>query len=110
MYVMDEYAFYPRPELIDRAVSMNSDVKIWVSTPNGVGNPFYQKRFSGKVPVFTYSWRDDPRKDQAWYDKMAREEDPVTMAQEVDMSYDASIEGGVVVIANPVLEKVAENI
>ncbi len=38
---------------------------------------------SGKVPVFVFDWRDDPRKDQAWYDKQRINLDPVVLAQEV---------------------------
>lgn len=91
IYFKDEAAFYDRPELIEAAVSQNSDVKIDVSTPNGVGNPFYQKRVSGKIPVFTFHWRDDPRKDDAWYEKQKNILDPVVLAQEIDINYHASI-------------------
>lgn len=91
IYFKDESAFYERPEKIEAALSMNSDVKIDVSTPNGNGNPFYRKRHGGKIPIFTFHWRDDPRKDQAWYDKQRRDLDPVILAQEVDINYDASV-------------------
>lgn len=92
IYFKDESAFYERPEKIEAALSQNSDVKIDISTPNGNGNPFYQKRFSGKIPVFTMSWRDDPRKDDEWYKKQCDTLDPVTVAQEIDIDYSASIE------------------
>jgi phage terminase large subunit len=46
---------------------MTSNCKIDVSTPNGPNGPFYRKRHGGKVPVFTFHWRDDPRKGPAWY-------------------------------------------
>ena len=93
IYFKDESAFYERPETIDAALSQTSNCKIDVSTPNGTGNPFYKKRMSGNIPVFTFRWQDDPRKDQAWYDKQVRELDPVTVAQEIDIDYTASIEG-----------------
>jgi len=48
IYFKDESAFYEHPLTIDAALSQNSDVKIDVSTPNGIGNPFYQKRFAGE--------------------------------------------------------------
>ena len=92
MYFKDESAFYERPERIEAALSQNSDVKIDISTPNGNGNPFYQKRFGGEIDVFTFHWKDDPRKDQAWYDRQRRLLDPVVLAQEVDISYDASVD------------------
>ena len=92
IYFKDESAFYERPEKIEAALSQNSDVKIDISTPNGNGNPFYQKRFSGKVRTFTMNWRDDPRKDEVWYKKQCDTLDPVTVAQEIDIDYSASIE------------------
>lgn len=91
IYFKDESAFYPRPEAIDAALSQTSNCKIDVSTPNGAGNPFYKKRKSGKIKVFTFHWRDDPRKDEAWYAAQAEKLDPVILAQEVDIDYEASV-------------------
>jgi hypothetical protein len=91
IYFKDESAFYEHPETIDAALSQTSNCNIDVSTPNGEGNPFARKRRAGKVPVFTFNWKQDPRKDQAWYDKQARDLDPVVLAQEVDISYAASV-------------------
>ncbi|MDY6874398.1 MAG: TerL protein [Chloroflexota bacterium] len=93
MYFKDESAFYERADRIEAALSQNSDVKIDVSTPNGNGNPFYRKRFSGVIDVFTFHWRDDPRKDDAWYQRQVERLDPVTVAQEIDIDYSASVEG-----------------
>jgi hypothetical protein len=92
IYFKDESAFYERPEKIEAALSQNTDVKIDISTPNGNGNPFYVKRFSGKVKVFTMNWRDDPRKDDEWYKKQCDTLDTVTVAQEIDIDYSASVE------------------
>lgn len=92
IYFKDESAFYERPERIEAALSANSDVKIDISTPNGNGNPFYRKRFGGEIPVFTFHWRDDPRKDDNWYQEQKRRLDPVIVAQEIDISYDASVD------------------
>ena len=93
IYFKDESAFYERPDKIEAALSQNSDVKIDVSTPNGTGNPFYRKRHGGQIPVFTFHWRQDPRKDQAWYDNQKRILDPVILAQEVDIDYTSSAIG-----------------
>lgn len=90
IYFVDEAAFVEHPDAVDKALSENSDCKIYVSTPNGTGNPFYRKRFSGNFPVFTYHWKDDPRKDEAWYAKKKRNMEPETLAQEVDLDYEAS--------------------
>lgn len=93
MYFVDEAAFLERSQRVDAALSQTSRCKIWVSTPNGQGNAFYRKRFSGQFPVFTFNWRDDPRKGEEWYAKQKATLDPVTLAQEVDIDYSASIEG-----------------
>lgn len=90
IYFKDESAFYERAETIDAALSQTSNCKIDVSTPNGNGNPFYRKRHSGKVDVFTFHWRDDPRKGPEWYAKQVNDLDPVVLAQEVDIDYNAS--------------------
>lgn len=92
IYFKDESAFYERPERIEAALSQNTDCKIDVSTPNGTGNPFYRKRHSGKLPVFTFHWRDDPRKGEAWYAKQKSQLDPIIVAQEIDIDYTASLE------------------
>jgi len=90
IYFVDEAAFLDQPEAVDGSLSNTTDVRIDVSTPNGEGNPFYRRRMSGAVPVFTFHWTADPRKDQAWYEKMRREYDPITVAREIDLDYGAS--------------------
>jgi hypothetical protein len=92
IYFKDESAFYERPEAIDAALSQTSNCKIDVSTPNGTGNPFHKKRHGKRIPVFTFHWRDDPRKDEAWYQRQVETLDPVIVAQEIDIDYNASVE------------------
>lgn len=90
IYFKDESAFYDRPLMIESAISQNSDVKIDISTPNRMGDVFYKKRFSGEYPVFIFDWKDDPRKDQEWYDKQKRlydAIDPIIVAREIDRDY-----------------------
>jgi hypothetical protein len=78
---------------MDRSLAGNTDVRIDISTPNGIGNPFYEKRFSGTVPVFTFGWRDDPRKTPEWVAKKKAEIGPLVWAQEYEIDYSASLEG-----------------
>ncbi len=91
IYFVDEAAFLEQPESVDAALSQTSNCKIHVSTPNGAGNPFYRKRHGGKLKVFTFDWRDDPRKDEAWYRDQCERLDPVVVAQEIDRNYTASV-------------------
>jgi hypothetical protein len=104
LYFIDEWAFVERPEMVNAAVSQNSNVVIKGSTPNGVGNLMYVERFSGRFPVFTFHWRDNPDKNHSipgsdgkpvfpWYEQQKRNLDPVSLAQEVDIDYTASAEG-----------------
>lgn len=97
IYIVDESAFLERPYLIDASLSENTNCRIDVSTPNGLDNSFAERRFSGKIDVFTYHWRDDLRRDQAWYDaKVLQIDNPVIVAQELDINYSASKEGVVI--------------
>ena len=96
IYFVDEAAFLERPQLVEASLSQTTNCRVDISTPNGLANPFAEKRFSGKVDVFTFHWRDDPRKDDAWYQKQVYELDPVTVAQEIDIDYSASVEGVVI--------------
>lgn len=91
IYFTDEEAFFERPDLIEASLSQTTNCRIRISTPHGMNNPFAQKRHEGKIPVFTFHWRDDPRKDDAWYAIQCDKLDPVTLAQEVDLSYTASV-------------------
>jgi phage terminase large subunit len=93
IYFVDESAFLERPQLVEASLSQTTNCRIDISTPNGLGNPFSEKRHSGRFDVFTFHWRDDPRKDDAWYKKQQDTLDPVTLAQEVDINYQASVEG-----------------
>ena len=93
LYWVDESAFLERPQLVESSLSQTTNCRIDISTPNGMGNAFAQKRFSGKIDVFSFHWRDDPSKDDIWYQKQASELDPVTLAQELDINYSASVEG-----------------
>lgn len=109
IYFKDESAHYDRPELIEAALGDNTNVQIDMSSVNGSGNVFYRRRMageewfidrqstSGKVRVFIFDWRENPLKNQAWYD--ARKQKAIdegllhVFAQEVDRDYAGSIQG-----------------
>jgi len=96
-YFVDESAWLPRPELVEASLSQTTNCRIDISTPRGMNNPFARKRHAGKISVFSYHWRDDPRKDDAWYKKTCDDlDDPIVIAQEIDLDYSASI-GGILI-------------
>lgn len=97
IYIVDESAWLVRPELIEASLSETTNCRIDISTPRGMNNPFARKRFGGKISVFSLHWSQDPRKDQAWYEKKCKDiDDPVVIAQELDLDYSASVEGVVI--------------
>lgn len=94
MYLVDEAAFLQHPETTDAALSATSNCRIFFSSFNGSNNPFYRKTVEwASDKVFKFHWRDDPRKDDAWYAKKCEELDPVIVAQEIDMDPNASTVG-----------------
>ncbi|UQN10378.1 hypothetical protein [Deinococcus sp. QL22] len=112
-YLVDEHANIERPMLVENALSQNVETVFYLSTPRGRGNLFAQKRFGGRIKVFTFFWKDNPDKNftaqlrvndgsgerlvtiYPWYEGQKRRKDlkAVTMAQEIDIDYDASVEG-----------------
>jgi len=93
IYFVDEAAFLDRPQLVEASLSATTNCRQDLSSVNGLNNPFAEKRHSGKLKVFTFHWRDDPRKDDAWYKKQCEELPAVVVAQEIDLNYSASVEG-----------------
>lgn len=94
IYFVDEAAYLERPQLVEAALSQTTNCRQDISSAHGMANPFAVHRHAGKIPVFTFHWRDDPRKDDAWYAKQVAEiGDPIIVAQELDINYSASVEG-----------------
>jgi len=96
VYFVDEAAFVPNAETVEKALSGNTDCVIWVSSVNGMGNLFARKRHSilKSHQIARLHWRDDPRKDEDW--ALAKKQslsDPTTWASEYDIDYSASVEG-----------------
>lgn len=91
---LDEAAFIARAESVNAATSATSNCRLWLSTPNGQGNPFALKRFSlPEERVCIMDWHDDPRKDEDWGRREKERIGPVAFARECDRDYTASVEG-----------------
>ncbi len=96
IYVTDEDAYIPNDQSVDASLSQTTNCRIRISSANGTDNSFYQKRqqWVGTDRLFTFHWREDPRKDDEWYaDECAELDNPVIIAQELDINYTASVEG-----------------
>jgi phage terminase large subunit len=96
LYFVDESAHLERPQLVDASLSQTTRCRVDLSSVNGMDNPFAETRWSGKIKVFIFDWRDDPRKDDEWYKRECARLDPVVVAQELDRNYNASKSGIVI--------------
>jgi phage terminase large subunit len=96
MYILDEAAHLARPESVDASLANNTDCKIELSSVKGMSNPFARRAHDGSVEKFVMDWRDDPRKDQAWYDQYLATYGATITAQEVDRNYSASVDGVII--------------
>lgn len=112
IFFKDESAHYDKPDMIEAALSENTDVQIDISSVNGTGNVFYRKRQAGeiwergkkmpvgKLRVFIFDWRDHPAKTQAWYDRRRAKFESEGLlhifAQEVDRDYASAVVGVVI--------------
>lgn len=95
---IDEAAHLPRPKQVDLALSMTTDTRIDFSSVNGKNNPFAEKMVTWpEHRIFLFHWRDDPRKDDAWYrDQVEKLGNPIIVAQELDIDTSASMDGGII--------------
>lgn len=94
IYFVDESAHLEHPQAAEASLSMTTNCRIDISSVNGTNNPFYTKVANWPPErVFVFHWRSDPRKDESWYEKKKSEHDPVTIAQEIDIDFSASVEG-----------------
>lgn len=93
IYFVDESAYLERPMLVDAALAATTNCRIDMSSVNGMANSFAQRRHSGKVDVFTFHYRDDPRKAGDWAAKKRDSLDEVIWNAEYEINYTASVEG-----------------
>lgn len=114
LYDVDEFAYLEHQELAMAALSQNTDCLIRTSTPNGNADLFAKDYLDGVISNFYFHWKDDPRKnswvdettDQSgsgrespakavypWYEEQKSKLDELTIAQEIDIDFSASMEG-----------------
>lgn len=113
IYFVDEAAHLERAEKVDSALGDNTNVRVDISSVNGLGNVFHRRREAGVVwtgddneyekgytRIFIMDWRDHPNKTQEWYDtRKARHEREGLLhifAQEVDRNYAAAVSNVVI--------------
>lgn len=114
IYFKDESAHYPRAELIEAALGNNTNCQVDISSVNGPGNIFHNRREAGIdwkpggtyergfVRVFVIDWRDHPEKTEDWYNvakaKHVREGLEHLFAQEVERNYFGAVQNNIIKI------------
>lgn len=93
IFIVDESAHFEHPKIIDKNLSANTKCRIDMSSVNGMANSFYTRAHNPAIRRFDFTWRDDPRKDQKWYEAQCAELDEVVVKQEIDCDFRASLEG-----------------
>lgn len=98
IYFIDEAAYLQHPKLAESGTSGATPCRIDISSPSldGTANEFAIRRMSGKYKVFTYHYRDDLRKDEAWREQTQKGMDPVIWAANYEIDYMAATEGAII--------------
>lgn len=92
--LLDEFSMWPQAEQVLAASADACPFRCFVATPKGM-NSSGRLRHSGRVKVMTLHWRLHPHKDEAWYAAECLRRTPEEVAQELDISYDKSVQGRV---------------
>lgn len=93
---LDEFAHWETDKQVWISLADTSPCKIVTSTPCGKHNQFAKLKFGeSDILRITQHWTLHPGKDWAWYERECykRNYDPVAIAQELDIDYEASAGG-----------------
>jgi len=112
IFFLDEAAHIEGAEEVEAALGDNTNVRIDISSVNGLGNVFHRRRehgvvwspgletVKGFVRIFIMDWSDHPNKTQEWYQirkaRYEREGMAHIFAQEVDRSYSAAVSNTII--------------
>ena len=113
LYTIDEKALVEHQDLVDAAVSYNTNCQIDISTPSPTGqDSFYRKRMSGKVHVFTAGWWLNPmcnprhadseksghryEQESDWYKYENLTKNKFIVASQVDINYSAAVTDAII--------------
>lgn len=90
---VDEAAFLEHPDLTESSLADTTDCRIDISTPSGPAGSFAERRRALPADqIFTFHWRHDPRRDDAWYEAKKRDFSASTIARDYDISYAESLD------------------
>jgi len=89
----DELGFWDEAKNAWESSGEATNCRFANSTPCGMN--FYGLLRETGISKFTMHWKDNPFKDQEWYDYQCFRYSPEAVAQEIDISYSKSLEGKV---------------
>jgi len=91
----DEFAFWNCADEAWTGGADTTNCRIVVSTVNGLGNRFADIAHDMDMDIerMKMHWRLHPFKDEQWYQKECERRTPQEVAQELDISYEASASG-----------------
>lgn len=92
--LFDELGFWDYAKDAYEACGDVTACRIANSTPNGQ-NYYHSLRMADEANVYTMNWRQHPLKDEQWYEFECSRRTPESVAQELDISYEKSLEGRV---------------
>ena len=97
IYFVDETAYLEHGAMVDAALSKNTNCRQDASSVHGMLNTFAQRAHQKSIlqngQRFNFHWRDNPRFTQKDYDTFLETWGEVITAQELDMNFQASVEG-----------------
>lgn len=95
--LFDELAFWNDSRASWESSGSSTPTRLGVSTPpqSGTASFFYKLRQSGKVKVFSFHYKDDPRRDEAWEQRQRERQSAEEFERERNISYAGSTEGKV---------------
>ena len=89
--LLDEFAKWQKTdETAWRSLGDSTPCRIALSTPYGKRNHFSHLRHETKMKTMTLHWRRHPLKDATWYENECARRSDLDVAQELDISYEAS--------------------
>lgn len=95
--LLDELGFWNWAKSSWEACGESATTRLAISTPpkTGRASQFYKIVKSGKTKVFTFHYKEDPRKDIEWESKQRAKKTTEEFERELNISYSGSLQGTV---------------
>ena len=95
--LFDEMGFWANAKSSWESSGSSATTRLAISTPpeSGKASFFYKLRQSSKAKLFTFHYKDDPRRDEAWEIAQRAKQSAEEFERERNISYSGSIEGKV---------------